>query len=64
MEKRYLTIRQAAAQQGFPNEATIRALVKQGRCPGFYQRSRFYVDAQFFREELDERCRREGGAGA
>lgn len=53
---RYLTIRATAAQGEFPNEATLRRLVKEGRCPGFYQKTRFYVDTTILRQQLDQRC--------
>lgn len=53
---RFMTIRQTARTGDFPNEAVLRGLVKEGRCPGFYQRTRFYIDTALLRKQLDGDC--------
>jgi len=50
---RYQTIRSVARDPLFPNETTLRAMVKSGTCPGYYQGTRFYVDTVLLREHLD-----------
>lgn len=50
---RYETIRQTGKRPEFPNEGTIRRMVKCGEVPGFYANSRFYVDTVKFAEKLD-----------
>ena len=53
MEKRYQTINAVSRDHDFPNEAVLRAMVKAGVCPGFYQGTRFYIDKVLLREKLD-----------
>ncbi len=47
----FLSIRKASHASGLP-EHTLRVLVKQGRCPGFYTGSWFLVNLTALRELL------------
>ena len=60
---RYATINTLARDPDFPNEKMLRALVKSGACPGFYQGTRFYIDSVRLREQLD-RCTSGNARGA
>ena len=54
--KRYLTIRQTAAQ-GILNEHRLRCMVKQGQLPGFfdgYDNRRFLIDVVELERQLRE----------
>ena len=50
---RYQTVRTVARDPAFPNEAVLRAMVRRGVCPGYFQGSRFYVDTVILRDQLD-----------
>lgn len=52
----FLTINQTAKAVGLPHTC-IRAMVKTNKCPGFYSGSRFYVDVDLFRAQLEETSR-------
>jgi hypothetical protein len=49
--KRYLTINNAVRVFSVP-EHWLRRAVKQGEIPGFYSRSRFYLDAVEFERRI------------
>ena len=53
----YRTIRQTAKEIEFP-ENRIRAMVKQGVCPGIYSGTRFLVNVDALVEQLDAQSRR------
>lgn len=48
----FMTINQTSKVLGLPHTC-IRALVKANKCPGFYAGTRFYVDVDMFREQLE-----------
>ena len=52
---KFLSIAGAAAELGIPAFA-IRTMHKEGRVPGFYSASRFYVNVDMFREMLEREC--------
>lgn len=51
-EKRFLTIREAAAA-GYDTEFHLRQLLKQGKLPGFFSGRTFKVNVKFLIELLD-----------
>ncbi len=53
---RWMTIRQTAKVYELP-EWTLRTMQKQGKLPGFYQSSRYYVDTVLLMEQLDQTSR-------
>ena len=64
---RYTTIRETVALPDCPvNERTLRALVKRGECPGFYNGNRFLVNSSALFSLLEDRSlatvRKEGAA--
>ena len=48
----YMTTRPAAKATKLP-EHLLRSLVKQGKCPGFYQGARFYIHVPKLLELLE-----------
>lgn len=51
--RQYRTIRQTAGTTDIP-EFRLRAWVKQGKVPGFYSASRFYVNVPLLLEGVQE----------
>lgn len=58
----FLTINQTAKAIGLPHTC-IRAMVANNSAPGFYAGSRFYVDVDMLREQLEAECRANAGMG-
>ena len=56
METRFLTINQTAKAIGLPHTC-LRAMQAQGKLPGFYSGTRFYVNVDMFRAKLEEESR-------
>lgn len=52
--KRFLTINEAAKLPELPSAGTIRRMVKQHNCPGFFSGSRFYVDVEQLLVKLEK----------
>lgn len=52
----FLTINAAAKEIGLPS-SRIRAMQKNGTCPGFFASTRFYVNVDMLREQLEAECR-------
>lgn len=59
----YKTINQAAKAIGLPHTC-LRAMLAQGNLPGFYVGSRYYVNFDMLKEdlEMESRSRSRGGA--
>ena len=55
-----LTINQTAKEKGLPH-TYLRARLAQGRLPGFYSGSRFYVNVDMLCEQLEAECRVNAG---
>lgn len=51
----YVSINRAAEILGLPPFA-VRTMHKEGRCPGFSSASRFYVNVDMLREQLEREC--------
>lgn len=51
----FLTSRQAAKRGPLP-EFRIRAMIKEGRVPGFYAGNRFLINYPLFLESLQAEC--------
>ena len=52
----FLTINSAARETGLPH-SRLRVMQSQGRLPGFYAGSRYYVNMDQFRAQLDDASR-------
>lgn len=52
----FLTINQAAREIGLPHTC-LRSMLADGRLPGFYAGTRYYVNIDVLREKLDAECR-------
>ena len=52
----FLTINQTAKEKNISHTA-LRTMQKQGKLPGFYVGSRFYVNVDMFNEMLNAECR-------
>ncbi len=50
--KEYKTYKQAALKYGWP-DYRLRQWGKQGLLPGFYSGTRFYIDCERLREQLE-----------
>lgn len=59
-ELKILTINQTAAEKGLPH-TYLRALQAQGKLPGFYSGTRFYVNVDMLCEQLEAECRANAG---
>lgn len=57
---RFVTISQAAEETGI-NEWRLRKMKAEGRLPGFYAASRFYVNLDMFREMILRECAKNAG---
>ena len=53
---RFLTINQTAKEIGLPHTC-LRAMQAQGKLPGFYAGSRWYVNVDMLREQLENDSR-------
>lgn len=51
----FLTITQAAKETGLP-PGTLRAMRNKKLLPGFYAGSRFYINLDMLREQLEAEC--------
>ena len=54
-----LTINQSAKRGPLP-ASRLRAMLREGRLPGFYSGSRFYVNYTMLVDQLDRESRRNG----
>lgn len=52
----FLSINPAAKELGIP-PFTLRSMVKQGSCYGFYSGNRFLVNVDLMREKLEQESR-------
>lgn len=52
----YLTINQAGRRGPVP-ACRLRRMQKEGRCPGFFSGSRFYVNYTLLLEQIERECR-------
>lgn len=52
----FRTIAKTAKSEGLP-ECMLRDMLKRGELPGFYQRTRFYVNVDALREQLETRSK-------
>ena len=52
----FLTIRRAAAEVGLPH-TLLRKMLSEHRLPGFYAGTRYYVNVDLLREQLESASR-------
>lgn len=55
-----VTINQAGKRGPLPS-SRLRAMLREGRLPGFYSGTRYYVNYTMLMEQLDRESRRNGG---